>query len=53
MVPASLTPATPMSTHSTPVHFTPDIALGVFCLVTYNLAVAAVGLLNHSRIPER
>lgn len=47
-------------THTPPPHlrrtavdFTPDIALGVSCLVLYNIIFAAVGLLNHSRIPEK
>ncbi|KAF5827360.1 hypothetical protein DUNSADRAFT_792 [Dunaliella salina] len=37
----------------TQVQFTPDIALGVGCLVIYNIVVAAVGILNKSRIPEK
>eukprot|EP00967_Tisochrysis_lutea_P068514 scaffold89826_cov19-Tisochrysis_lutea.AAC.1 len=40
-------------TNRTQVQFTPDIALGVGCLVIYNIVVASVGLLNNSRIPEK
>jgi hypothetical protein len=35
------------------VQFTPDIALGVVCLVIYNIVVACVGILNNFRIPEK
>jgi len=42
-----------LTINRTSVQFTPDIALGVACLVIYNVVVASVGLLNKSRIPEK
>ena len=35
------------------VQLTPDVTIGCLCLVAYNMAVAAVGIFNGFRLPER